>query len=288
MRDASKTPMEEIFEKDGINDAASRRFFASQGFLGLLEAPIGLFESLAHEYDSGLRDGSIDAPTIGVEEGKRWDKNALMRMVLLQLARMEYCHALSHLLRGHARAMHGHLRTMVESAGRAYLSKTDAELGELFFSPAEEDQKRFRDKTKSGAILPKDDPLTEKLNELFKFLSNMFHASLMSVVKSGNLEFKREDGANIFRSTMILHDAAADGENYFLLYAVWVMGLVEMSLRVFGSALSLPDGVWYRRIEIFHENKARRIKANAALVALVREHARQRAEMGEKDLELVI
>jgi hypothetical protein len=188
-----------------------------------------------------------------------WD--FILRTYLFQSAGMQFLYAVGHLLRGHSFEIFGHARTIIESAGIAYLSKTEPDLGDLYLHSSD---KSYRNRTGSSKILPKNDPLTSDLRGTFDYASEVFHANFSSVAGRIKTEFTVAKGKRDFRNEMMFHDVDGKNPELFFGHAVWLIRLSARVLRLFASAFSLPDCVWYRRLEQFegglescgfHENR---------------------------------
>jgi hypothetical protein len=266
LTERAKSYFDQIIENDSINLEISKGVLSKNLFLDLLEEPITLFDSMVHEYNSARKGSHASSNQADMKAYKETDKNTLMRVVLLQMARDEYCHAISHLLRGHATAIFGHLRTFTENAGVAYLSKTDRELGTLFFDSSPEAQNKYRSKTMKKKVFRDDDPIVAELRAFFDNFSRMFHSNFISFVMRGDVSVTREDDEVRYKVDLNFHDAAKHGEIMYLLYCTMITDLAERCLRVFSAAFSLPDCVWYRRIDLYHDRKVAVIRSNKELM----------------------
>jgi hypothetical protein len=138
---------------------------------------------------------------------------------------------------------------MIENAGIAYLSKSEPDLGKLYFDADPLSRDRFKGRTTSAKILPTTDPLTAKLSESFRLSSELFHSNFVSLVGRMEISLKPSDERLSFTNVMRFHDVDPDKPELFLRHATWLLRSCQRVLRVFGAAFALPDCIWYRRLE---------------------------------------
>ena len=157
------------------------------GLMALFETVPGLFGALPREVEAAVDRENFLSLFVRTEvDGSHvpaWD--FILRVVLMQSSSMQFLHCMGHLLRGHTPEVFGHARTMIENAGISYLSKTEPDLGELYFF--KKGDPSFKRRTGSAKILPTSDPVTAQLNESFRLSSELFHS-------------KGSSGYNIYRS----------------------------------------------------------------------------------------
>lgn len=211
-----------------------------------------LLNSLPREVEAHHRSSGVDPFARTDASGavvEAWD--FLLRVFMLQSAGMQFLHAVGHLLRGHSLEIFGHARTMIEDAGIAYLSKSEPDLGGVYLGRQPGD---YRARTASARILPKSDPLTSDLNDAFTRASQIFHSNFLSIAGRIQTDFKVERGKRDFYNEMQFHDINPADPTFFLRNAGWLIRTPSRVLRLFASAFSLPDCVWYRRLEQFERN----------------------------------
>jgi hypothetical protein len=257
-------PIWETLRLDEHNIGESKKLLESHGLMVLFEEVCRLFNSLPREIEADLRDSDRDAFARTDDSGKIVPaRDFILRTLMLQSAGMQYLHAVGHLLRGHCFEMFGHARTMIENAGVAYLSKAEPDLGDLYFDSSDI---TYRNRTPSSKLLPKGDPLTSELKNSFDHASEIFHSNFISVAGRMKTNFTVERGIREFRNEMQFHDVRGDRPEMFLGHAAWLLRVGARVLRLFASAFSLSDCVWYRRFETFERDRDRCFSDLSSLV----------------------
>ena len=171
-----------------------------------------------------------------------WD--FVLKVLMLQSALAQYLHAVTHLFRGHSLEIFGHLRTMVENAGVAYLAFTTPSIAASYI----EGRKDYRDQTISSKILPKTDPLTSQLNEDFAVASKMFHSNFMSLAGKIRTSVRHTDIGGTFENAMEYYDDDAEHGRFYLRHALWLLAVSAPTLRVLSASCAVKkESLWYKR-----------------------------------------
>jgi hypothetical protein len=253
-------PIWKTLEFDQANIEESRKLLESRGLVVLLERIPSLFDALPREIEAVHRESGQN-PYVR-KDASGTDTEAwgfILQVYMVQSAGMQFLHAAGHLLRGHSYETFGHARTMIESAGIAYLAKLEPDLGDAYLDLVR--RKEFRNRTSSDKILPKSDGLTKDLNDEFSTASSIFHSNFVSIAGRIGTQFTTTNGKIDFSNEMKFHDIDADNPREYLMHAGWLVRTSARVLRLFGAAFSLPDCVWYRRLETFETDVQTRLEA---------------------------
>ncbi len=245
-------PIWTTLDHDHHNVGESRKLLETERLMSLREEITTLLNSLPREVEAHLRSSGVDPFARSDASGnvvEAWD--FILRGFMLQSAGVQFLYAVAHLLRGHSLEIFGHARTMIENAGIAYLSKSEPDLGGVYLGRQPGD---YRARTTSARILPKSDPLTSDLSDAFAHASQIFHSNFLSIAGRIHTDFKVERGKRDFYNEMKFHDIDPDDPTFFLRNAGWLIRTASRVLRLFASAFSLPDCVWYRRLEQFERS----------------------------------
>lgn len=249
MEQEPKHPLWDILDVDESNVRDIQVALERLHLMGLLEEVVTLIDSLVREITPGSDPSDenrfLRRDADGAER-KNW--NVFLRMVMLHSARDEYLHALSHVLRGHSHELFGHARAMIENVGVAYLSKSEPELGEVYFGYK---KGNYRTRTGSTKILPESDKLTRDLGTAFKLASELTHANFVAAANRFDNDFAAEGDEIKALTSMFFHDVEREEMVPFVRNVGWLLRTAARVLRLFGAAFSLPDCVWYRRLELF-------------------------------------
>jgi hypothetical protein len=126
-------PIWKAIEFDQANVEESRKLLESRGLMALLERIPSLFDVLPREIEAA-HHGSGDNPYVRTDasgqQTEAWD--FILQVYMVQSAGMQFLHAVGHLLRGHSYELFGHVCTMIEAAGIAYLAKSEPDLGDAY------------------------------------------------------------------------------------------------------------------------------------------------------------
>ena len=251
----STNPIWETIEKDEEMISLTRKLLAEWKLLPLFERVPPLFSSMMRENEQQ----SQHRPELLLTEedgskGLNWD--CVLRIFMAQSASMQFLYAMGHLLRGHLSEINGHIRTMIECSGIAYLARIRPELklGTLYHC----DDKKYRKVTRKNDLFPerpKDsviiDPIADlraDLRTLYDRASWMFHSNLAAVVSKVDVRVESTKESSLrFENTMSFHDAATN-ERLYVVQAGSFASTVFRVLRLFAAAFELPDGIWRRRL----------------------------------------
>lgn len=251
------SPIARVLELDSEHLKENCLKLSRLGLLDLIENIPKLFDSLRREFEAGTPPPEASVSDEGAIE-LPWD--FVLKVLMLQSALAQYLHAVTHLLRGHSLEIFGHLRTMVENAGVAYLAFTSPSIAASYI----EGGKEYRDQTISSKILPNSDPLTSQLNEDFAVASKMFHSNFMSVAGKIRTSFRHTDTKVTFENAMEYYDDDAEQGRFYLRHTLWLLAVTARTLRVLAASCAVQtNALWYTRIEQFERAAAARWQAIA-------------------------
>lgn len=249
------SPIARVLELDSKHLKQNCLKLSRLGLLDLIEDIPKLFDSLRREFESGTQSPEASVSDEGVIE---LPLEFVLRVLMLQSALAQYLHAVTHLLRGHSLEIFGHLRTMVENAGVAYLTFTTPSIAASYI----EGGKEYRDQTIRSKILPKTDPLTSQLNEDFAVASKMFHSNFGSLAGKIRTSVRHTDTGGTFENAMEYYDDDAEHGRFYLRHALWLLAVSARTLRVLAASCAVPtDALWHTRIEHFEQAAAARWQA---------------------------
>jgi hypothetical protein len=249
------TPIAQVPELDSEHVKQNCLRLARLGLLDLIENIPNFFDSLKREFEAGAPSPEASVSDEGVIE-LPWE--FVLKVLMLQSATAQYLHAVSHLLRGHSIEMFGHVRTMAENAGVAYLSLRTPSIAVSYIHTGEE----YRKQTISSSILPKNDPLTSQLNEDFKTASRMFHSNFESLAGKIRTSVRHTETEGMFENAMNYYDDDAEQGRFYLRHALWFLAVSSRILRLLAVSCAVPtDALWYTRIEQFERAVATHTQA---------------------------
>lgn len=243
---ANKPFPSDILEADNSNVQISIELLTKHGIFELYQRHVpdlfaGLVPAAEKAAPAGyfpftrLTAGGIEIPTY----------DFILRLTMLQSAHEQFIFAMGHLFRAHASEVPGHLRKAAEAAGIAYLSKSKPELGEIFLSG---DEKKFRNATKTKAILPPDDPVTSELFTSMNLASMLTHNNaigfaqrMKSAIKIVGTKWTVSLGLDFYGSTTLPQ---------FLRLSLLSLRIMERVLRVLSTSLDVPTtSNWSKELE---------------------------------------
>jgi hypothetical protein len=236
-----------VFELDVHNADISLKALRHYGVCDLLESMPALFEVFLREVEQHLSISIRDQLTRIEPDGSRrpaWD--TILRLYMALSAHQQFVFAAGHLLRGHVSEVYGHVRRAVEGAGIAYLTRSEPDIGKIFIDG---DHKALRNRTPTGKILPRDNPLTVDLNTTIANASGLVHNNLGSFVNRTQHALSDQGQKGVFKLEMTFYEA--HDQQYLLRTAIWLLRAAERVARLLAASIDLPDGIWYRRLELF-------------------------------------
>ncbi len=216
------------------------------GISELFEHMLDFMQTFIDEVEH-CRDSSRFGEAKRVNQGVvlSWDARLAMHMFGNSLN--QFIFATSHIFRGQATEIYGHVRRAIENVGIAHLAKTEPDIAEFYKTGNEyEMSKRFP----TSKLFPLSDPNTRDLNRMIKKASSYLHGNINSNSLSLVEEmFTEKNGRALFEFTFsVTDDMSLDsiwGASRFVLLASYHVA------RLYAKTFELPEGNFYMQLESF-------------------------------------
>ena len=217
------------------------------GLLAPMEKVSSLFDSIQEAVQRVLAGRGANPFVRDADSGQEIAWDFLLEVYMAQSAAAQFLHAAGHLLRGHSFEIFGHARTMIESAGVAYLVRKEPDLADAYIDI--DRRHEYKRRTGSDRILPKADPLTAGLNEQFAIASRTFHSNFVAI--SGRVQAQFTDttpGTFVFQNAMKFHDIDPYKPDLFLAHSCWLVATSAKVLQLFARVFGLEADPWSREV----------------------------------------
>jgi hypothetical protein len=239
----------QMIEGDQQNIQASIETLQQYGVYGFYEELPVLFDELLPAIQQHLPENYFPFSRQAADGTEVPTYDFILRVCMLQSVHQQFVLAVGHLLRGHVSEVYGHMRRAIEGAGIAHHSKTHPELGEMFIS---EDTTRFRNNTHTGTILPRNDPMTGRLNESIGYASQMLHSNFISFVNRHESSIHMEDDRWTFSAQLNLYEGDLQ---FFLNTSLWAVRIMVRVLQLVAVSFDLPACEWHQKLEQLYDRE---------------------------------
>jgi hypothetical protein len=249
--EGSGSDLSAALDRDEANRRRAIAELSHDGVLALYDRLSGLFEGMLEEVGKHYKaTGRVPIVRKASNGSEVHAFDFSLRFYMALSARQQLIFATSHMVRGHLAEAAPHTRRAIECAGIAYLSKSEADLGDLYVSG---DRKEFAKRTAIGKILPPSEPRTADLHAMLDTASNLMRDNFMSIVGKIEQNFAVTDTKWSLNLKLYNHEAP-DDFTHFIRVGLWILRAGERILKLLATSFELPDSPWHRDLESFEQD----------------------------------
>ena len=247
---APRSDLLQVLDADQTNLQGSLSWLHQLGILDHYERLFllfdALFESLKIEHDRVKKNPLIRTTEDGTNVPAL---DFLLRCFMTISARQQLLFATGHLLRGHIMEIASHIRRAIEGAGIAYLSKSEPDLGDIFYR---NDRALLTKRTPKSKILPATDPLTAELNGDVDLVNKLTHNNFESFASRMKHSFTTDEKKWSFDFKIYYHEIDLKEPGHFLRVSLLILRIGELVARLLAASQDLPStSSWYQKLEAY-------------------------------------